>query len=98
MFLNDVLDNRGNLLVVGDVDRDELGAGAFELLEFFDNFLELVFLPVVAGLLVGVRTHCSHFARLRVSMLWLAGSPSERLFQPRQGAYSRRVVMLLPSS
>ena len=69
VLLYDVIHDRGDLLVVGDVYRDKLGARPLVLLQLLDDLLELVFLTVLAGLLLGVRTHYRHIPRLRVSML-----------------------------
>jgi len=57
VFLNHVFDDRGYLFVVGNVDCDELSPRALVCLELFDDLAELIFPAVLAGLLVGVRTH-----------------------------------------
>jgi len=46
VLLGDVLGDVGDLPVLGDVDRDQLGAGALVLREFLDDLPELVLLFV----------------------------------------------------
>jgi len=62
VFLSDVGDDVAQQLVLGDVDRDELGTRALVPFEFLDDLLELVLLFV--RLLLFLLTHCVDFGEV----------------------------------